>query len=191
MDIGSRIKKFREKVKLSQEELADRVFVSRQTISNWETNKNYLDIKSLSLLSNIFDVSLDDLIEGDIEEMENEIDDTSIKKLNKLSTIFTIELMIMIGSAYPLAKFLDVIGIIIWAVIFVITFITSLYVEKFKKDKKIQTYKEILSFMNGKHLTKDEKNQEIGKRPYQRVLLIIGSGVIAFIVLILMECLLG
>ena len=47
MDIGLQIKKFREQQKISQEELALKIYVSRQTISNWETNKNCPDIKSL------------------------------------------------------------------------------------------------------------------------------------------------
>ena len=59
MDIGLQIKKFREQQKISQEELALKIFVSRQTISNWETNKSCPDIKSLITLSNIFNVSLD------------------------------------------------------------------------------------------------------------------------------------
>ena len=66
MQIGNKIKKYRESFKLSQEELADKIFVTRQTISNWETDKNYPDIKSISLLCNLFDVSLDQFIEGDI-----------------------------------------------------------------------------------------------------------------------------
>ena len=49
MDIGNRIKKYREINGLSQEELADRIFVSRPTISNWETNKFYPDIQSICM----------------------------------------------------------------------------------------------------------------------------------------------
>lgn len=37
MEIGTQIKKYRNELKFSQEELADKVFVTRQTISNWET----------------------------------------------------------------------------------------------------------------------------------------------------------
>ena len=48
MNIGNQIKKYREQLNISQEELADKIFVTRQTISNWENNKNYPDIKSLS-----------------------------------------------------------------------------------------------------------------------------------------------
>ena len=64
MEIGKQIKKYRTEMKLSQEELAEKIFVSRQTISNWENNKNYPDVKSLLLLSSLFSVSLDILIKG-------------------------------------------------------------------------------------------------------------------------------
>lgn len=104
MELGNRIKKFREKFNLSQEELADKVYSSRQTISNWENDKTYPDINSLKLLSNIFDVSLDNLIEGDIEKMKTTINETDRKGFIVLSRIYTLELIIMIISAYPLLK---------------------------------------------------------------------------------------
>jgi transcriptional regulator with XRE-family HTH domain len=66
MEIGKQIKKYRSEMEVSQEELAERIFVSRQTVSNWETDKNYPDLKSLVLLSSLFGVSLDLLI-GDGE----------------------------------------------------------------------------------------------------------------------------
>ena len=68
MELGNQIKQHRNRMGLSQEELADRVYVSRQTISNWENDKNYPDIKSLLLLSSCFGVSLDDLVKGDMKE---------------------------------------------------------------------------------------------------------------------------
>ena len=73
MEIGKQIKKYRTDIKLSQEALAERIFVSRQTISNWENDKNYPDMKSLLLLSSLFNVSLDILVKGDLEEMKKEI----------------------------------------------------------------------------------------------------------------------
>ena len=191
MDIGNRIKKYRESNKISQEELADKVFVSRQTISNWETNKNYPDIKSLSLLSNIFGVTLDDFIKEDIEEMKNIIDSEKIKEFNKLGIIYIIELFLLILSAYPLFKFLNIIGIIIWIVLLIITFVTAIIVEKFKKNNNVQTYKEIVAFCDGKTLTHDESLQEMGKKNYQKILLSIISGVITFIVMIVMALIFG
>lgn len=73
MELGKQIKKYRQEVQLSQEELADRVYVSRQTISNWENDKSYPDVNSLVLLSEIFQISLDNLIKGDIEVMKDVI----------------------------------------------------------------------------------------------------------------------
>ena len=90
MELSKQIKKYRAEANLSQEELADKVFVSRQTISNWENNKNYPDIKSLVLMSEIFQVSLDNLIKGDLERMKEEIDTQEYAKFQKDSTIFTV-----------------------------------------------------------------------------------------------------
>ena len=97
----------------------------------------------------------------------------------------------MILSAYPLLRFLKVIGIIIWGLIVVITIITAFKVEKMKKEFDIQTYKEIVAFYENKSLTHDEKLEEKGKMPYQRVLYVVLSAVIAFIVFLLLTKLLG
>ena len=73
MEIGNQIRKYRTESKLSQDDLAEKVFVTRQTISNWENNRNYPDIRSLVLLSNVFGISLDILVKGDLEQMKDEI----------------------------------------------------------------------------------------------------------------------
>ena len=73
MELSKQIKKYRTETNLSQEELADKIYVSRQTISNWENEKNYPDIKSLVLMSEVFQVSLDNLVKGDLERMKKEI----------------------------------------------------------------------------------------------------------------------
>ena len=185
MDVGERIKKYREKQNLSQDELALKIFVSRQTISNWETNKSYPDIKSLIMLSNIFNVSLDDFVKGDIEKMRKSVTQEEIKKFNKLGTIFTLELIVLVISAYPLFKLTKYIGVIIWGIVFGITFITAHKIEKMKKNNDIQTYKEIISFIDGKPLTHDEGDQERGKRIYQKIFAAILSGIITLIVCII------
>ncbi|WP_081182508.1 helix-turn-helix transcriptional regulator [Enterococcus villorum] len=46
--------------KFTQQEIADKLFVSRQAVSNWENNKNFPDLKSIVLLSELFQISLDD-----------------------------------------------------------------------------------------------------------------------------------
>lgn len=191
MELGNRIKKFREKINMSQEELADKVYASRQTISNWENDKTYPDINSLKLLSNIFDVSLDNLIEGDIENMKKTINESDRKGFVGLSRIYTIELIAMVISAYPLLKYAGVIGIAIWILFTIITIISAFKIEKIKKEYNIQTYKEIVAFYNNKSLTRDEKIEENAKIPYQKFLLSILSAIIAIIVFVLLEVLIG
>ena len=185
MNVGARIKKHREKQNISQDELALKVFVSRQTISNWETNKSYPDIKSLTMLSDIFHVTLDDFIKRDIEEMKKVVSKEKIEKFNIMSYIFLVEMLILMFSAYPLFKIDGYIGAIIWALFFVITIVTATIIEKFKKNNDIQTYKEIIAFMENKSLSYEEVQQEIGKRNYQKILLTILTGLIAFIIFII------
>ncbi len=159
-------------------ELALKVFVSRQTISNWETNKSYPDIKSLTMLSNIFHVTLDDFIKGDIEEMKRIASKEKIEKFNIMSYIFLVEMLIVMFSAYPLFTLDGYIGVIIWALFFVITFVTAIVIEKFKKKNDIQTYKEIIAFMESKSLSYEGVQQEIGKRNYQKIIFAFIAGVI-------------
>lgn len=184
MDIGLRIKKIREQHNISQEELALKIFVSRQTISNWETNKSCPDVKSLIALSNIFNVSLDTLLKEDIKEMRKIVERTTIKKFNVISVVFLTELIVLAISAYPLFSIDGNAGIIIWLCLFAITLYTVNKIEKFKKSYNIQTYKEILAFIDGKQLTYDEIQQEIGKRNYQKIFYAIIAGLITLIILL-------
>lgn len=179
MDIGLRIRRLREQQNLSQEELALKVFVSRQTISNWETNKSCPDVRSLIILSNIFNVSLDDFLKEELKEMREMAEQETIKKFNAVSVVFAMELIALAVSAYPLFMMKGYAGVIIWACLFAATLYTAGRIEKFKKKHDIQTYKEILAFIDGKQLTYDEVQQEKGKRGYQSVLFAIAAGVLA------------
>ncbi|VYU66758.1 helix-turn-helix domain-containing protein [Clostridium paraputrificum] len=185
MKIGKQIKKYRTEMELSQDELAEKIFVSRQTISNWENNKNYPDVKSLLLLSSLFSVSLDILVKGDLEEMKEKIKSEDINEFNHLSNIFTMLLLATILLPVPLAYFLGKIGMGIWGVIAIASFYYSLKVEKYKKKFDIQTYKEILAFMDGKNMDELQKNQEYGKRPYQKIFFAVGAGILTVVVAVI------
>ena len=182
MDVGIRIKKYREKQNISQDELAEKIFVSRQTISNWENSKSYPDIKSLLLLSDIFKVSLDDFMKGDIEKIKNLVNTQKVREFNIIGYIYLAELLILAITAYPLFKLEGNIGVIIWILFFLVTFFTAGIDEKIKKNNNIQTYKEILAFINSKQLNYEERQQELGKRMYQKILFAILAGMIALII---------
>ena len=75
MNFGETLQSLRKKQGLTQEALGEQLHVTRQTVSNWETGKNYPDLELLVSLSDLFDVSLDILLKGDghmIRKMDQE-----------------------------------------------------------------------------------------------------------------------
>jgi len=182
MEIGKQIKKYRNEIEISQDELAEKIFVSRQTISNWENSKSYPDLRSLLLLSSLFDVSLDNLVKGDLEKMKEKVKDEDIKIFRREGNILTGLMAVMIISAFPLMTLFGWIGKVIWGGLAIVTMYDAFRVEKLKKNFDIQTYREILYFSAGKTMDEIEKNREYGKRPYQKFLLSVGAGLITFVV---------
>ena len=186
MEIEKQIKKYRSELSLSQEEFADKIFVTRQTVSNWENDKSYPDINSLVLMSNVFGVSLDNLIKGDVDEMNEKIKTEDIESLNKENNWLTAAFIWDFFMLVPMLKLFGIWGAVIFGVVFLLGFIKAVKVEKQKKKLDIQTYKEINAFMEGKRLDEIEKQREIAKRPYQKILLAIGCAVAAFVINYLM-----
>ena len=99
MEIGKKLKNARIKAGLTQEKAAEEIDVSRQTISNWENEKSYPDIISVIALSDLYSVSLDELLKGDQKMTEHLAESTNVVKSNKKLTgaiILNIVLMILL-----------------------------------------------------------------------------------------------
>lgn len=186
MELGKQIKKYRTEANLSQDELADKIFVSRQTISNWENDKTYPDIKSLVLMSEVFQVSLDHLIKGDLERMKKEIDKQEYAKFQKNSTIFTILFIAMLILPIPLVMLFKWIGFALYLCLYGVGMFYAIQIEKYKKKYDIQTYREIVAFTEGKSLNEIEKAREEGKRPYQKCLLAAASALLTITIALIM-----
>jgi len=191
MNLGTQIKKYRVEFSLSQDELAEKLFVTRQSISNWENDKTYPDIKSLVLMSEVFFVSLDELVKGDMEIMKKEISEQDREQFKKEDRVLGVLMLLLIFLTVPLAKHGGWLGIAAYVVLAVVTLGYSIKVEKHKKQLDIQTYKEIVAFMDGKSLSEIEKARESGKRGYQKVLLAAGAALVALVVCGLMGWILG
>ena len=185
MELNEQIKKYRTEMNISQEELAEKIYVTRQSISNWENGKTYPDIHSLLLLSSLFGISLDQFVKGDIEIMKEEIKKEETAKMNRYGKIYTIMLITTAISAVPLFMWLGVWAFIPWGIIWAISMYFAFKVEKVKKDNDVQTYKEIVAFSEGKLLDDIHKQREIGKRSYQKILLVIGTALTTFVVCVL------
>lgn len=152
MKIGKRIREYRKIYNLSQEQLADKIFVSRQTVSNWENDKTYPDIQSIISLAILFNISLDEFIREDLEEMKMKI---SNKKANKRADIYSLimicstilaSLSIGLVVALPESKLILIVPIIL----FLPALWSSFVLEKFKRNNDLKTYKEILAFSQNK-----------------------------------------
>ena len=121
MEIGKKLKNARIEAGLTQEKAAEKIDVSRQTISNWENEKSYPDSISVIALSDLYSVSLDELLKGDQKMAEHLEESTNVVKSNKKLTgaiLLNIILMILLialnmllpeGTYYPVIVFCVVI----------------------------------------------------------------------------------
>lgn len=103
MELGKKIIKIREDNNLTQEELAEKYFVTRQTISNWENGKTYPDLETIVKISNDFNISLDILLKED-EKMVKKIDKSvkSTKKYKHLLRYIIVLVCILLFIGYKL-----------------------------------------------------------------------------------------
>ncbi|MEG0170338.1 helix-turn-helix transcriptional regulator [Anaerorhabdus sp.] len=83
MEIGKMLKEARVHSGLTQEDVADKIRVTRQTMSNWENEKCYPDIINVIELSNLYGVSLDELLKGDEKMIEHLEQSTNTVNSNK------------------------------------------------------------------------------------------------------------
>ena len=161
MELGSHIKEHRTELGLSQDDLAERIYVSRQTISNWECGRTYPDVQSLLLLSNVFGVTVDSLIKGDVETMAQVMNE-AVKKYNALSTVTVVSAVVFLGlSAWAAFQFEWGWGAHIAptaafaAVALVVMLVAFVYMERMKKQHDLVTYREVLAFSRGEQVERD------------------------------------
>lgn len=107
MEIGKKLKDARMRSGFTQESVAEKVNVSRQTISNWENEKSYPDIISVIELSNLYSISLDELLKGDEKMMEHLEESTNVVKSTRkligaiLLNIITVILLVTLSMFLP------------------------------------------------------------------------------------------
>ena len=182
MNISNTIREQRNKLSLSQDDLGERIYVTRQTISSWENGKSYPDINSLILLSQVFNMTIDNMVKGDLEMMEQKIEETDIRDMNRYATLMGIGYVIAI-ILLPASWYLGFIpGIVIAVLVFAVAFYFACKIEKIKKQYDVQTYREIVAFSNGETLDEIAKIRESGKRKYQSIIIVFSSAIIGFVV---------
>ncbi len=192
MEVGRRIREERERMGISQEGLAREVFVSRQTVSNWETGKTYPDVQSLLLLSNLFDVSVDSLVKGDVEIMEKQMENYELARY-KIKASMTVALGLIAVGAVMLAllskrgeELTSPFGLI--ALFLLVAGVgVSLIAERIEKRYDIETVEEVRAFLDGKEPEQIERERRIPKalRPILQMIAGAAVGVVFMTVLYL------
>lgn len=176
MNLSKQIKNYRTRENYSQEDLAEKLYVSRQTISNWENAKSFPDIHNLLLMSVLFNVSLDDLVKGDLEMMKNEIQNAQLNKWTISMILFILSGTISIG---PMMSWLGTKGLIVSFALITVSLFSAYKVERIKKKYNLKTYKQILAFQEGRQLTDNEKNYSRKKDMLIKGVIILASALIA------------
>ena len=105
MDMSEKIKNRRTELNMTQEELAGKLSVSRSTVSNWETGRNYPDMQTIVSIADILGLSLDEMMREDCEMIRKLAEDTKerkkqSRKVKALSVALI--LFLIIGTAFYL-----------------------------------------------------------------------------------------
>lgn len=158
MDISNQIKKRRTDMGLSQEELAERIYVSRQTISNWETDKTYPDIQNLLMLSVLFDTTIDVLVKGDLEMMEKTVASADAKKMRTLGIGMYALLVLMIPFALVGIALWGALGVLLGLVPWAASMVVGVMVERMKVENDVQTFREVLAFTKGEAIDRSTRS---------------------------------
>lgn len=153
MELARQLKAKREERGLSQDEVSKAIFVSRQTISNWENDKTYPDVQSLLLLSQLFEISIDELVRGDVVAMQQAIaEDARRMKLLSIGMLAFLFLLVF-SLAWPepsgfarMSKG-NLAGAATFIVLYAIGFAMAIAVDRLKKKHDVVTYREIDRFL--------------------------------------------
>lgn len=146
MNFSKQLKKYRELNGYSQETLAEKIYVTRQTISKWENDKTYPDIHNLIALSVLFDITLDELVKGDVDTMKKIVNSEHMDK-NTKGMLFFILLALIVGV--PSITIFGAKGYLPFGILWGISMVFALKIEKEKKKANVKTLKEIIAFIEG------------------------------------------
>ena len=109
MDLGKKIQELRKKENLSQEQLSEKMNVTRQTISKWELNETTPDIKQAKELSRLFKISLDELTENDTTTLVMQ----KVSNTEKLAGL-VLKISKWLGVCFLVTLVIDIISFIIF-----------------------------------------------------------------------------
>lgn len=142
MRIADEIKNARIQKGYTQEQVSENLLVSRQTISNWENGKTLPDIISIIRMSELYELSLDELVKGDkvlLEKIERDVSAVKAKKkIIKFAWISIVisTILIILGEMLKGNPFIDFLnGALPWVLLDLMFLFAFLYLDKEEKEK--------------------------------------------------------
>lgn len=151
MTIGETLKEKRTENQLTQEQLSEKIFVSRKTISNWETGKTTPDIDSLIRLADLFNLSLDNLLLEGSDIVENIKKIEAAKSANKYfsySWLINIIFILIIGIRRIYGEQSTIVFILLTLVIILNSFVMFYFSKQVKLTNENQSPYEVLKKKN-------------------------------------------
>ena len=117
---GDKLKKLRTDNNLTQDELAEKIMVTRTAISKWETNRGYPSIDSLKELSKLFDISIDELIQDSDVENKRQLEIAKNRKFYWVAMLFfaiaVIAVLLATAGGLPYMMPASVISVVLYIV---------------------------------------------------------------------------
>ena len=136
MTLGDKIRTARKQEGLSQEQLSEKLGISRSSVAKWETDKGIPDISNLIALSDVFGLSLDELIKEDTTVKKKIIADSSAKKWHILVIMYLLAIVAYI-TYFAICHDILMIGFLI-ATLFMLFFELRIFIkEKIYRQKLV------------------------------------------------------
>ena len=204
MELPRQLRANRERLGLSQEDVAHAIYVSRQTMSSWERGKTYPDVQSLMLLSHLFGISIDELVKGDVVSMKEMVSKDAV--VMERMAVGSVALMLMgiacmVGlnavwkdpSPVPYMSIGSLAGIAAMVAFWIPSLVLSVRIEKIKKNHDLVTYREISAFMDGEEVSEESKALSRSKPLLSNIVkLVCGAGIgliVAFVLTLIVNAL--
>lgn len=139
---GEKLKKLRMENHFTQEELAEKIFVTRTAVSKWETNRGYPSIDSLKQMANLFHISIDELISDEDVENQRVLEEKNSRK-NYIYAVLCLAATVLftVASYFTTVPYFNALSVLAMAGYLVFAFLTK------PKYKRLQAKKWIVPYI--------------------------------------------
>ena len=176
MDIGNQIRERRQRLGLSQDELAQKLYVSRVTVSHWETSKTLPDVQSMLLLANLFGTTIDELVRGDVDEMREMVEKDEQQRKAFAIALGAVEVTVIAVLAFMATAgrdYLDSALRLLLAVLVLVSAVVVLVARRQERGRDARSAAELLGAASG---NPGEAARENASANVMRLVLLVGVG---------------